>query len=252
MAIEPDLIQQWKKDEREPFKGWDFSYLKGRYSEEKPTWNYILIAKKLIKKTNSVLDMATGGGEIFSEIVSDFRPNKLIATEGYIPNVSIATRKLRKHEVRVIYADETRRLPFKDGEFDLVLNRHGGFNIKELSRIISKDGLFLTQQVGGDNLKDLIKEFGFSPKWTSNTLMNVRKELKSAGFIIKQAKKWSGKTTFKDMGALVYYLKAIPWIVEGFSVSKYLSVLGKFNDRLEKTGKLYFTSERFLILVEKR
>jgi len=252
MAIKHELIQQWKKDEKAPFKGWDFSYLKDRYIEEKPTWHYISIAKKLIKKSNSVLDMATGGGEIFSEIVSDLRPSKLIAIEGYKPNVAIATRKLRKYGVRVIYADETRRLPFRDGEFDVVLNRHGGFNIKELTRIIKKNGLFLTQQVGGDNLKDLIKVFGFSPKWTSNTRMNVSKELKTAGFIIKQAKKWRGKTTFKDVGALVYFLKAIPWIIEGFNVSKYLSILEKLQDRLERKGKLNFISTRFFIFAEKR
>jgi ubiquinone/menaquinone biosynthesis C-methylase UbiE len=164
MAIKHELIQQWKKDEKTPFKGWDFSYLKGRIKEEKPTWNYILTAKKLIKRSNSVLDMATGGGEIFSEILSDFRPNRLIAIEGYKPNVSIVIRKLRKYGVRVIYANETRQLPFKESEFDLILNRHGGLNIKELTRIITEGGLFLTQQVGGDNLKDLIKEFGFSPK----------------------------------------------------------------------------------------
>ena len=99
MAIKHELIQQWKKDEKAPFKGWDFSYLKDRYIEEKPTWHYISIAKKLIKKSNSVLDMATGGGEIFSEIVSDLRPSKLIAIEGYKPNVAIATRKLRKYRV---------------------------------------------------------------------------------------------------------------------------------------------------------
>ena len=252
MAIKHELIQQWKKDEKTPFKGWDFSYLKGRIKEEKPTWNYISIAKKLIKKTNSVLDLATGGGEIFSEILSDFRPNRLIAIEGYKPNVSIAIRKLRKYGVKLIYANETRQLPFKESEFDLILNRHGGLNIKELTRIITEGGLFLTQQVGGDNLKDLIKEFGFSPKWTSNTLMNVSKELKTAGFRIKQGKKWRGKITFKDVGALVYFLKAIPWIIEGFNVSKYLSILEKLQDRLQRTGKLCFTSERFLIMAKKR
>ena len=76
MSKKIELIEQWKKSEKAPFEGWDFSYIKGRYREGKPDWNYRVIAKKLIKKSNSVLDMATGGGEIFSEILNIYKPKK--------------------------------------------------------------------------------------------------------------------------------------------------------------------------------
>jgi ubiquinone/menaquinone biosynthesis C-methylase UbiE len=251
MSKKIELMGQWKKDEKARFEGWDFSYIKDRYSEGNPNWNYKSIAKKLIKKSNSVLDMATGGGEAFSEILSVFRPEKAIAIEGYKPNVSVARKNLQKRSVKVIYANETKKLPFNKEEFDLVLNRHGGFNVNELARIIASGGTFLTQQVDGRNLKDLMNEFGTKPKWEFNTLTNVKKQLEKSGFEIVKAREWKGKTIFKDVGALVYFLKAIPWIVDDFSLKKHQTILEKLQKRIEKKGKLEFTARRFLILAKK-
>lgn len=252
MSKRIDIIQQWKNDEKAPFKGWDFSYLNGRYNETNPNWNYKSIAKRLVKKSNSVLDMATGGGEAFLEIISELKPEKMVATEGYKPNVSVSRKNLGKSGVKVTYANETKKLPFKDQEFDLVLNRHGGFDVNELKRIISSGGTFFTQQVDGRNGKDLMKKFGAKPKWESNTLSNVKKQFKEAGFEILKAKEWKGKTIFKDVGALVYYLKAIPWVVDNFSVKKHQIILEKLQKLVEKKGRLEFTSGRFLILAKKR
>ena len=89
MKADKDLIKQWKKEERMPFKGWDFSYIKNRIIEEKPPWNYAKIARQLIRKSKSVLDMETGGGEIFSSL-GPF-PKHAIAYEGYKPNVKVAS-----------------------------------------------------------------------------------------------------------------------------------------------------------------
>jgi len=198
------------------------------------------------------LDVATGGGEVFSEILSAYKHKKAVAIEGYKPNVSVARKNLQKCNVKVIYANETKKLPFNNGEFDLVLNRHGGFNFKELGRIISSGGIFFTQQVDGRNLKDLMKEFGVKPKWEFNNLSYVRNNLKKSGFEIVDEKEWNGKAIFKDVGALVYFLKVVPWIVEDFSVKKHKHILEKFQKIIEKKGKLKFTARRFLILAKKK
>lgn len=249
------LIKQWKKDEKTSFKGWDFSYIKNRYKQYEPSWNYKSLAKKLIKNSKAVLDMATGGGEVLSEILLTHKPKKVIAIEGYKPNIKVARKKLKPFNAKVIEIGETKKLPFNNEEFDLVLNRHGGLNkksVKEIHRILSPKGIFLTQQVDGKNLKDLLKEFNTKSKWKYNTLTNIKKHLKEIGFKIKKEKEGTGKTVFKDVGALVYFLKAIPWIVDNFSVNKYLSVLKKLQKRIEKKGKLSFTSKRFLILAQKK
>jgi len=248
------LLNQWKKDEKAFFEGWDFSYIKRRMIEPKPPWNYLKIAKKLIRKSKAVLDMATGGGEVFSEILSTHKPKKIIAIEGYKPNVSVARKNLRKFGAITIYASETKKLQFKDGEFDLVLNRHGGLNqesIKEIYRILCPGGILLTQQVGGGNLKDLRKEFHVKPKWPENNLENRRKFCINAGFKILNSKKWKGKFKFKDVGAIVYFLKAIPWAVDGFSVNTHSDYLKKLQKNRNKNKKLEFDMARFMILAKK-
>ena len=158
-----DSYALWKKEEQASFSGWDFSYIRSRFKEEKPSWDYIEEAKKLVKNATAVLDMGTGGGENFSKL-GPF-PKRTIATEGWLPNVPLARKKLEPLGVKVVAVDESGKLPFKNDEFDLVLNRHSGFDRNEVFRILQKDGIFFTQQVSGNDFQDLIEEFGCEPQF---------------------------------------------------------------------------------------
>jgi len=57
------LIECWKAEENELFAGWNFSYLKGRMSEDDPPWSYTDRAMELMRSAASVLDIGTVGGE---------------------------------------------------------------------------------------------------------------------------------------------------------------------------------------------
>src|SRR3989344_2630509 len=249
--MQNDIIAEWKKEEITKLKGWDFSHLKNRKIDEKLPWNYNVLAKKLVKKSNSVLDMGTGGGGIFSS----FAPfhGKAVATEGYRPNYLLARKRLEPLGIKVVnFANSTtRKMPFKNEEFDIVLNRHDAFNIKELSRIFQSGGAFLTQQVGKNNWTDLMKLFKAKPQFNVASFQSVKKGLKDAGFAIKIAKNWEGKTEFKDVGAIVYLLTNVPWAVKGFSVDRHLKYLLKLQKRVENGKKLVFKEERYLIQAEK-
>ncbi len=245
-----DLIEKWKKEEKVPFSGWDFSHLKNRMIEEKLPWNYNLLAKKLIRKSKAVLDMGTGGGEIFSSFVPF--PTHVVATEGYKPNHVIARKRLEPLKVKVIKFSNslTRRMPFKNEEFDLILNRHDAFNSNEIFRILKKNGTFLTQQVEGSNLADLMKIFGVKPKW-DNSFEATKRALIKSGFTVKTAKEWKGKIVFKDVGAVTYLLKSVPWVVEGFSVEKNLRHLRMLQDKIDNKKRLEFKQSKFLIKATK-
>lgn len=229
-----------------------FIYGKGRYKSCEPPWDYIALAKERIEKAVSVLDMATGGGEVLTKVLSFFRPEEIVAIEGHKPNVAVAREKLKDFKVDVIFANETKKVPFKDGEFDLVLNRHGGFNVLELARILKPGGVFFTQQVDGQNWSDLMQEFGEKPKWPLHTLKYVSKILKDDRFEIKRGEEYEGKTVFKDVGALVYILKAIPWVVDDFTVEKYSAVLKRLNQKVETDGILEYSCKNFLIYAIKK
>lgn len=244
-----DSYALWKKEEQASFSGWDFSYIRGRLKEENPPWDYNGEAKKLVKNATAVLDMGTGGGEILSTL-GPF-PKHTIATEGWLPNVPVARKKLEPLGVKIVAVDESGKLPFKNDEFDLVLNRHSAFDRREVFRILQKDGIFFTQQVSGNNLQDLIEEFRGDTQSKDKNAEIERRRLEKVGFRVEIAKEWKGKAEFKDVGAIVYFLKAIPWVVKDFSVDVYLPILQKLQKKADSGKKLVFKETRFLIRARK-
>jgi hypothetical protein len=58
-------------------------------------------------------------------------------------------------------------------------------------------------------------------------------------------------TRFHSVGALVYYLKAVPWTVEGFTVETHLPALLKLQERLEREGTLPFTARSMIVQARK-
>ena len=142
-------------------------------------------------------------------------------------------------------------MPFESGEFDLVLNRHSGLNCAEVARVLAPGGAFLTQQVHGLWAQDLLAAFGTAPKWPDATLDFYLPKLEAAALSIETAEEWLGKLTFHDVGAVVYYLRAVPWLVEGFSVDTHTSDLIRLQGRLEDEGELVFEARKMLIEARK-
>ena len=242
-------LAQWRKDAAAPFEGWDFSYLSGRFQEGEPPWDYVALAKAAVSSASDVLDVATGGGEVFAGF-SPF-PGRATAVEGYGPNLQVARTRLEPLGIPVHLGNTRSGMPFDDGAFDLVLNRHGGFRAAEMYRLLRPGGVFLTQQVGGDNLADLTNEFGGKLPYPNNTLANVRDNFVSLGASIRLAQEWRGPVAFFDVGAVVYFLKAIPWVIDGFEVERHIETLQRLQARLSEGQPLAFTYTRFLVEVEK-
>jgi len=246
------LVEIWKREERQPFVGWDFSYLDGRMFEDQPPWFYPSRAVTLMQHSSSVLDMGTGGGERLLELKEHWPP-KVSVTEDYPPNVELATERLRPLGVRVeaVRLTDYDPMPFSDGEFDLVLNRHSGFNVSEVARILAPGGTFLTQQVNGLWAHDLLAVFGAKPQWPEETLSNNVPKLQGAGLKVVKAEEWWGRMAFADVGAIVYYLKAVPWLVPAFSVDTHLDGLLELQSRLGDGERLVFEVGKYLIEARK-
>lgn len=239
------LVEQWEREAAAPFEGWDFAYLHGRLIETKPDWDYPRLARTAVAQSSDVLDLATGGGEMLSSLAPF--PGRATAVEGYAPNVPVARQRLAPLGVTVLHADPGGKLPFDDAAFDLALNRHGAFDAAEIGRLLKPGGAFLTQQVAGDNLADLGRCFGAEAQWPANSLGVVTGQLQALGFDLRQARDWRGDLTFLDVGALVYFLRAIPWIVNDFSVEAHLDSLAVLQAQIESGRPLRFTESRFLI-----
>ena len=250
-------VTLWQQEEQAPFVGWDFSYLEGRMTEEQPPWSYGARAAALLRGAASVLDMGTGGGERLLKLRAHW-PAKVVVTEDNPPNVHLARERLTPLGVRVEVVELTRdgALPFDDAEFDVVLNRQSGFNPAEIARILTPGGTFLMQQIDPRWGYDLLAVFGAEPQWPDETFANCVMWFKEAGLTVVDAQDWTGRFTFTDVGAIAYYLKAIPWIVPGFSVATHIDGLLALQAKLEKrTGQpeaaLSFAAKKFLIEARK-
>jgi len=247
-----ELIQTWKREEQEPFIGWDFSHLDGRMLEGQPPWSYSTRCGELMRQSKSVVDLGTGGGERLLKL-REFWPEKVVVTEGYPPNFALATERLTPLGVRVVNVPvgDDDLMPFDDGEFDLVLNRHSAFNTAEVGRILAPGGTFITQQVHGMWVDDLLAAFDTKPQWPNATPEQYIPRLEKAGLSIVNVENWSGELAFTDVGAVVFYLKAVPWLVPGFTVDTHLNYLLKLQERLEQDEALSFSARKYLIEARK-
>ena len=234
------------------FSGWNFDWLADRMIQEDPPWNYPELVRSYLVQAHSLLDMGTGGGEFLASLAP--LPTDTHATEAYPPNQPIAERRLSPLGVQVHSITDLQGLPFDAARFDLVINRHEGYNPTEVYRVLKAGGVFITQQVGGlDNLElnQVLEETRSFPFFSWN-LVDALTGLIEAGFSIINATQAALKTQFKDIGAIVYYLKAIPWQIEGFSLETHTDKLMRLHDTIEHQGGFISTAHRFLIIAHKK
>lgn len=231
------------------FSGWDFSFISetGRMNSEPLSWSYGSTAFQLIQHAKSMLDMGTGGGEFLS-MLQPFPPT-IFATECYAPNVPIARKKLEPLGVIVVEVSDDDALPLQDAQFDLIVNQHESYAASEVNRILSPNGVFLTQQAGGLDCAELNKQFGtpLNSEFASWSLETACNELKENGFTILDAKEEFPLQRFYDIGAIVYYLKAIPWQIPDFTVERYYEELYRIHEIMLQKGYFDVKQHRFII-----
>jgi len=188
------LLSAWRREEQQPFAGWDFSYLRGRMLEEQPPWSYAVRSAALMRRSGSVVDLDTGGSERLLQLREHW-PARVVVTEHHPPNVRLARTRLEPLGVTVVDtpSEEGEALPFADGAFDLVLNRQGAFNSAEVARVLAPGGTFLTQQVHSLALHDLLAAFGVRSETRGSNIERYAPGLQAAGLTIREAREWWGR-----------------------------------------------------------
>ncbi len=232
-----------------PFSGWDFSIITStnRLAEAPLGWSYTTKILPHLLHADSLLDMGTGGGEFLSKLRP--LPAQTYATEGYRPNIPIARNRLEPLGIQVLEVTDDEFLPFDDNSFDLVINRHESYSPSEVHRILKPGGLFITQQVGGknDHALNALFEAEHNDRWADWHLSTAVEALRQRGFDIVEQMEEFPIARYYDVGAIVYYLKAIPWQVPDFSVEKYREQLYKIHRQIEQDGYVDVPAHRFFL-----
>ena len=249
---ELELKNLWKQEEDiAHIHGWDFSHIDGRCVEEKSPWDYKATIGKYITPDMKILDYDTGGGEFLLSL--NHPHSNTSATEGYPPNVKLCEETLLPLGIDFRPCDDPENIPFPDESFDLIINRHGDFIPKELHRLLKKGGLFIAQQVGEDNDRDLVEMvLPNTPKpFPHCNLKEESAALEKAGFTILEAEEAFLPTTFYDIGAFVWFARIIQWEFPDFSVDRCFTQLLDMQKKLEQTGSIQGTIHRYLIVARK-
>lgn len=253
LKVKDSNFHRYLEEINEKFEGWDFSsiYDTGRIQNSLLSWSYGSKVISAMQGATAILDMGTGGGEFLS-LLKGYYPPTVYATEGYKPNVPIAKRKLEPLGVKVYEVVDNEHLPFPDNHFDLIINRHESYSVKELKRIIKTNGIFITQQVGGWDCKELNDWFGVAvnSEFKEWNLQSALKNFSIDQWEILEQREEFPTQRFYDLGSVLFYLKAIPWQIPDFSVEKYQDALYRLYQHLEEVGYLGATQSRFYMKVK--
>jgi SAM-dependent methyltransferase len=231
-----------------PITGWDFTWLDGRATEERPSWRYRELVARRITQVARTIDLQCGGGEMLAGLPA--LPEMVVATEGHPPNLALAARRLSPRGIQVVAADEDRSgLPFTACTFDLVTSRHPvSTRWDEIARVLRPGGTYLSQQVGPYSLRELT-EFMMGPRPGGSTRdpERARAAAIDAGLRVDDLRQARLRTVFFDVGAVVYFLRLVVWIVPGFSVEAYRDRLEALHRQIQAEGPYVAHASRFLI-----
>ncbi|MGW8668983.1 class I SAM-dependent methyltransferase [Streptomyces niveus] len=229
--------------------GWDFSWLDGRATEERPPWGYARSMAERMGRATAALDIQTGGGEVLASVPK--LPPLTVATEAWPPNVARATALLHPLGVAVVSDDDEPPLPFADAAFDLVVSRHPVHAWwTEIARVLRPGGCYFSQEVGPASVFELVEYFlGPQPPEgrAARDPERARAAAEAAGLDVVDLRTASLRTEFHDIGAVVYFLRKVIWMVPGFTVDGFRDQLAALHRRIETEGPFVATTTRFLI-----
>lgn len=244
-----DLIAE---AEAAPVDGWDFSWLDGRATEERPSWGYQRLLRQRLASVSAALDIHTGGGEVLAG-AAPFPPT-MAAIETWPPNAALATQRLHPLGAVVVATRDEPPLPFADDAFDLVTTRHPiSVWWTEIFRVLRPGGSYFAQHIGPATMAELVEYF-IGPQPEKGTEFHpdaVRAAAEAAGLQIVDLRMERMRAEFFDIGAIVYFLRKVIWSVPDFTVQRYRDRLAELHERIESEGPFVTDSVRLLVEARK-
>ena len=232
--------------------GWDFSWLDGRATEERPSWGYQRMLSRRLATVSAALDIHTGGGEVLAG-AGPFPPT-MAAIETWPPNAALATQRLHPLGVVLVAMRDEPPLPFADEAFDLVTSRHPiSVWWAEIRRVLRPGGTYFAQHIGPATVGELVEYFiGPQPeKWAEFRPDTVSAQAQAAGFQILDLRMERLRAEFFDIGAVVYFLRKVVWTVPDFTVERYRDRLRELHKQIEAQGPFVAHPTRVLVEAHK-
>lgn len=233
--------------------GWDFSWLDGRATEQRPSWGYQRMLGEQLRHSTAALDIQTGGGEVLAG--ATHRAPLTVATESWPPNIASATELLHPLGTVVVADSDEPPLPFAAEAFDLVTSRHPvTVWWSEIARVLRPGGGYFAQHVGPASVYELVEYF-LGPQPNASRIRrhpdHAVQAAITAGLEVVDLRSESLRIEFFDIGAVVYFLRKVIWMVPDFTVDAYYDTLRNLHDEITTAGAFVAHSTRFLIEARK-
>lgn len=232
---------------------WGAGFLAGRYVPGEVSWRWPEVVRPYLEEATRLLDMGTGEGRVLLSLAP--LPPFSVAYEAWWPTVSAAAETLLPNGVQVVVClgsdDNTmpsgagRSLPFADRAFDIVTNRHEAFDPQDVRRLLRARGTFVSQQVGSDEEDSVRALLGLSAQGSSWSLDRACSQVELAGLAVEQSAEERVVSRFRDIAAMVGYLRSTPWAVPEFDLVAMRRRLELLHDRCSRTGSIDAVGHRF-------
>ncbi|MBR3044156.1 MAG: class I SAM-dependent methyltransferase [Oscillospiraceae bacterium] len=244
----------WQAVERRAqIKGWDFSELDGKWDDgdDLLPWDFAALVQQYRRDDLHLLDMDTGGGKFLLSLKHPYE--RTAATEGWAPNIALCKERLLPLGIDFREMRDPKAMPFADASFDLVLNRHGAYDAAELWRVLKPGGIFLTQQVGAENDRELVTRLlpDAKPPFPEQQLEIQLARFRAAGFEILAEDEAFRPIRFYDTAALIWFAKVIEWEFTGFSVDRCFPQLVKTEAEIKEKGAVCGSIHRYYFAARK-
>lgn len=244
----------WQAAERRAqIKGWDFSEIAGKWDDgdDMLPWDFAALVQQYRCDDLHLLDMDTGGGEFLLSLKHPYE--RTAATEGWAPNIALCKERLLPLGIDFRAMTDPKGMPFDDASFDLVLNRHGAYDAAELWRVLKPGGIFLTQQVGAENDRELVTRLlpDAEPPFPEQQLEIQLARFREAGFEILEKDEAYRPIRFYDTAALIWFAKVIEWEFTGFSVDRCFPQLVKTEAEIREKGAVCGRIHRYYFAARK-
>ena len=233
-------------------EGWHFSEVNIDY--DPIPWDYAEIVRSYLKPNDRVLDIGTGGGEIFLSLAPNFAEG--IGIDHYPEMVETAkTNQSRSGVSNVDFIEmDGSSLKFEKHEFDIVLLRHLHVYVNEIMRVLRPGGYFITQMVGKGSSKNILDAFGwtpgsFGPGWWQ-PVDELAKQFEDQGCSVVAQGEYDVRCWFKDIPSFMFWIMSVPW-PEDIQLEKHWHTINQIFKSSTTDRGIETNEHRGLLLVRK-
>lgn len=243
-----------------PIRGWDFS--RQREHRDPVPWEYPEIVRRFLRPSDRVLDIATGGGEVFLGLAPNFASG--LGTD-MSPQMIATARENTPDDLRhkisfqVVAAQD---LDVPAESFDIVLNRHGPVFTQPIVRALRPGGYFICQQVGGLNGRNIFRMFGWDSGgdywrayWDRHGFAHqdvtaLSEIFPRLGCRVVATGSYDVRSVFLDLESLIFHLQSVP-LPEDFDLEHHGELVLRFIAENRTAGGIETNEHRELIIVQK-